>query len=101
MSRSANWTAPIEKTRITKLFTFDGLKQQPVSEARAGEIIALAGIEGIYIGETVADAEDPIPLPTIQVDEPTISMIFHANTSPLSGTGREVCDLAASQGAPG
>jgi GTP-binding protein len=75
----------IEKTRITKLFTFEGLKQQPVSEASAGEIIALAGIEGIYIGETVADAEDPVPLPTIQVDEPTISMIFHPNTSPLSG----------------
>jgi GTP-binding protein len=75
----------IEKTRITKLFTFEGLKQQPVTEAAAGEIIALAGIEGIYIGETVADGEDPIPLPTIQVDEPTISMIFHPNTSPLSG----------------
>ncbi len=75
----------IEKTRITKLFSFEGLKQQPVTEASAGEIIALAGIEGIYIGETVADAEDPVPLPTIQVDEPTISMIFHPNTSPLSG----------------
>ncbi|MBN1569451.1 MAG: translational GTPase TypA [Acidobacteria bacterium] len=75
----------IEKTRITKLFTFEGLKQQPVNEASAGEIIALAGIEGIYIGETIADAEEPIPLPTIQVDEPTISMIFHPNTSPLSG----------------
>jgi GTP-binding protein len=75
----------IEKTRITKLFTFEGLKQQPVPEAAAGEIIALAGIEGIYIGETIADAEDPVPLPTIHVDEPTISMIFHSNTSPLSG----------------
>ena len=75
----------LERTRITKLFTFEGLKQQPVQEASAGEIIALAGIEGIYIGETVGDAEDPKPLPTIQVDEPTISMIFHANTSPLSG----------------
>jgi GTP-binding protein len=75
----------IEKTRITKLFTFEGLKQQPVDEASAGEIIALAGIEGIYIGETVADFEEPIALPTIQVDEPTISMIFHPNTSPLSG----------------
>lgn len=75
----------IESTRITKLFTFEGLKQQPVKEASAGEIIAVAGIEGIYIGETIADAEDPIPLPPIQVDEPTISMIFHANTSPLSG----------------
>ena len=75
----------LERTRITKLFTFEGLKQQPVQEASAGEIIALAGIEGIYIGETVADAEDPKPLPSIHVDEPTISMIFHANTSPLSG----------------
>jgi GTP-binding protein len=75
----------LERTRITKLFTFEGLKQQPVQEASAGEIIALAGIEGIYIGETVGDAEDPKPLPTIQVDEPTISMIFHSNTSPLSG----------------
>ena len=52
----------IEKTRITKLYTFEGLKQQPVTEASAGEIIALAGIEGIFIGETVADAEDPLPL---------------------------------------
>ncbi|NLV29793.1 MAG: translational GTPase TypA [Acidobacteria bacterium] len=75
----------IEKTRITKLFTFDGLKQQAVESASAGDIIALAGIEGIYIGETVADAEDPVPLPPIHVDEPTISMVFHANTSPLSG----------------
>jgi GTP-binding protein len=75
----------LERTRITRLFTFEGLKQQPVQEASAGEIIALAGIEGIYIGETVGDAEDPKPLPPIHVDEPTISMIFHANTSPLSG----------------
>jgi GTP-binding protein len=75
----------IEKTRITKLFTFEGLKQQAVEDASAGEIIALAGIEGIYIGETVADEEDPIPLPAIHVDEPTISMVFHSNTSPLSG----------------
>jgi GTP-binding protein len=75
----------IEKTKITKLFAFEGLKQQPVLEARAGEIIAIAGIEGIYIGETIADEEEPVALPTIHVDEPTISMIFHANTSPLSG----------------
>jgi GTP-binding protein len=75
----------IERTRITKLYTFEGLKRTAVSEANAGEIIALAGIEGIYIGETVADAEDPVPLPTIQVDEPTLSIIFRPNTSPLSG----------------
>ncbi len=75
----------VEETKITRLFTFHGLKQQPVSEAGAGDIIALAGIEGIYIGETVADREDPVPLPTIQVDEPTLSMVFHPNTSPMFG----------------
>jgi GTP-binding protein len=75
----------VEKTKITRLFTFHGLKRQPVKEAESGDIIALAGIEGIYIGETVADSEDPAPLPTIQVDEPTLSMIFHPNTSPLFG----------------
>ncbi len=75
----------IEKTRITMLYTFEGLKHQPVDEASAGEIIALAGIEGIFIGETVADADDPAPLPAIRVDEPTISMVFHVNTSPFSG----------------
>jgi GTP-binding protein len=75
----------VEKTRITKLYTFNGLKQQPVEAARAGDIIALAGIEGIFIGETVADAEDPVALPAIQVDEPTLSMIFSVNTSPFAG----------------
>jgi GTP-binding protein len=75
----------IEKTRITMLYTFEGLKHQPTDEASAGEIIALAGIEGIFIGETVADAEDPVALPVIRVDEPTISMVFQANTSPFSG----------------
>lgn len=75
----------IEKTKITQLFSFHGLKQQLVGEACAGDIIALAGIEGIYIGETVGDEEDPAPLPAIQVDEPTLSMIFHPNTSPMFG----------------
>ena len=75
----------LEKTRITRLYTFEGLTQQSVEEASAGEIIALAGIEGIFIGETVSDAEDPVPLPPIQVDEPTISMVFQVNTSPFAG----------------
>ncbi len=75
----------IQKTRITQLYTFEGLKQKPVTEAEAGDIVALAGIEGIFIGETVADAEDPLPLPAIHVDEPTISMIFSVNTAPFSG----------------
>jgi GTP-binding protein len=75
----------IEKTRITMLYTFDGLKHTPATEASAGEIIALAGIEGIFIGETVTDAENPAPLPIIQVDEPTISMVFQINSSPFAG----------------
>jgi GTP-binding protein len=75
----------IQKTRITQLYTFEGLKQKAVTDASAGDIIALAGIEGIFIGETVADAEDPLPLPAIRVDEPTISMVFSVNTSPFSG----------------
>ncbi len=75
----------VEQTRITKLYCFDGLKQVPVESASAGDIIALAGIEGIFIGETVSDAIDPAPLPPIHVDEPTISMIFSVNTAPFAG----------------
>ncbi len=75
----------IEKTRITQLYTFEGLKQKAIEETHAGEIVALAGIEGIFIGETVADAEDPVRLPPIIVDEPTLSMVFSVNTSPFAG----------------
>src|SRR5262249_50674409 len=72
----------IEKTKVTKLFAFEGLKQTPIQQADAGEIVALAGIEDIQIGETVSSAEDPQPLPRITVDEPTISMLFCVSTSP-------------------
>ncbi|MEW6211313.1 MAG: translational GTPase TypA [Acidobacteriota bacterium] len=75
----------VEKTRVTKLYAFEGLKQQPVDKAEAGEIVALAGIDDIYIGETVSAADDPRPLPRITVDEPTIAMIFSVNTSPFAG----------------
>ena len=75
----------IEKTKVTKLYAFEGLKQVPIDRAEAGEIVALAGIEDIYIGETVSSAEDPQPLPPITVDEPTISMLFSVNTSPFAG----------------
>lgn len=75
----------LEKTKITQLYTFDGLKQVPVEHATVGDIIALAGIEGIHIGDTVTSAIDPRPLPRIIVDEPTISMIFGVNTSPFAG----------------
>ncbi|HEY3136458.1 MAG TPA: translational GTPase TypA [Blastocatellia bacterium] len=75
----------IEKTKVTKLYAFEGLKQTPIDRAEAGEIVALAGIEDIYIGETVSSADDPQPLPPITVDEPTISMLFSVNTSPFAG----------------
>ncbi|MEW6731440.1 MAG: translational GTPase TypA [Acidobacteriota bacterium] len=75
----------IQKTKITQLYTFEGLKQVAVERATAGEIIALAGIEGIEIGETISSELDPVPLPPIQIDEPTISMIFSVNNSPFAG----------------
>jgi GTP-binding protein len=75
----------LQKTKITQLYAFEGLKQAPVERASAGEIIALAGIEGINIGDTVTSATEPRPLPRIRVDEPTISMIFGVNTSPFAG----------------
>jgi GTP-binding protein len=75
----------IEKTKVTMLYAFEGMKQVPIDRAEAGEIVALAGIEDIYIGETVSSADDPQPLPRITVDEPTISMLFSVNTSPFSG----------------
>ena len=75
----------IEKTKVTKLYAFEGMKQTPIERAEAGEIVALAGIDDIYIGETVSSAEDPQPLPRITVDEPTIAMLFSVNTSPFAG----------------
>jgi len=74
-----------QKTRVTKLYAFEGLKQSPIERADMGEIVALAGIEDIAIGETISSADEPKPLPPITVDEPTISMIFGVNTSPFSG----------------
>jgi len=75
----------IQKTRVTKLYAFEGMNQTTIERAEAGEIVALAGIEDIYIGETVSSADDPRPLPKITVDEPTIAMIFSVNTSPFAG----------------
>ena len=71
--------------RVTKLYAFEGLKRVEVDGADCGEIVALAGFEGIAIGETVTSAEDPQPLPPLHIDEPTLSMIFSVNTSPFAG----------------
>ncbi|HLF86538.1 MAG TPA: translational GTPase TypA [Nitrospiria bacterium] len=75
----------VVKTKITSIYTFQGLDRMDAKEASAGDIVALAGIEGINIGDTISDAERPAPLPRIKVDEPTISMIFSVNTSPFAG----------------
>ena len=75
----------VEKTRITKLYGFEGLERVDIERAAAGEIVALAGIEGITIGETVTSAEAPRALVHVPVDEPTISMVFAVNTSPFAG----------------
>jgi GTP-binding protein len=75
----------LQRTRITKLFTFDGLRRMDVEAADCGEVVALAGVEGIAIGETVTSAEDPRPLAPLHIDEPTLSMIFSVNTSPFAG----------------
>jgi GTP-binding protein len=75
----------IQKTRITKLFSFEGLKRVDETHCRPGDILAIAGVEGITIGETISSAETPDPLPHIQIDEPTIAMTFTINTSPFAG----------------
>jgi GTP-binding protein len=72
-------------TKVTKLFAFDGLKRVEIDEASAGDIVCLAGIDDITIGETIADVEGRLAIPPIAVDEPTVSMIFGVNTSPMAG----------------
>jgi GTP-binding protein len=74
-----------QKTKITKLFSFSGLKRTDIIETELGDIVAVAGVEGITIGETITNAEHPSPLPPITIDEPTIAMQFTVNTSPFAG----------------
>jgi len=87
--------------RISGLFDFEGLSRNPATEGTAGDIVAVAGLSDVHIGETIADPENPVALPPITVDEPTISMQFAANTSPFAGkegkyvTGRHLRDRLA------
>jgi GTP-binding protein len=75
----------IQPTKITKLFTFRGLERDEAEEVTAGEIVAIAGVEGIEIGETIVDLADPMPLEPLMIDEPTLAMVFTINTSPFAG----------------
>ena len=93
----------LESTRITKLFTFRGLERDEAESVRAGDIVAIAGVEGIQIGETITNRENPAPLEPLTIDEPTLAMIFSVNSSPLSGregtylTSRDLRDRLAKE----
>ena len=76
----------LEKVKLSKLYTFNGLDRLEVAEATAGDIVAISGIPNINIGETIADLTQPDPLPTIDIDEATLTMTFMINNSPYAGT---------------
>jgi GTP-binding protein len=90
-------------TRISKLYTFRGLDRDEAETVSAGDIIAVAGVEGIQIGETLTDPEHPAPLEPLLIDEPTLAMVFTVNNSPLSGregqwlTSRDLRDRLAKE----
>jgi len=75
----------MQPTKITKMFTFAGLKRTDITATELGDIVAVAGVEDINIGETITDVENPSPLPVITIDEPTIAIQFMVNTSPFAG----------------
>ncbi len=75
----------VQHTKVTKLYAFEGLKRVDIQAAAAGDIVCLAGIEDITIGETITDMEHQIAIPPIAIDEPTVSIVFGVNTSPVAG----------------
>ena len=74
-----------EPGKVTVLYGYEGLKRVEIPEATAGELVAVAGIEAVEIGETIADLEKPLALPVMHIDEPTVSMLYSSNISPFSG----------------
>src|SRR5271154_2865508 len=81
----AKLSGVIQPTKITKLFTFRGLERDEAEEEAAGDICAIAGVEGIQIGESITDLANPAPLEPLLIDEPTLTMVFTVNTSPFAG----------------
>src|SRR5439155_472900 len=85
----------IESAKVTELYVTEALERVPADEAGPGEIVAIAGLPEVTIGETIADPDDPRPLPVTVVDEPSLSMTVGINTSPLAGSDGD--RLTASQ----
>jgi len=81
----AKLNGTIQPTKITKLFTFRGLERDEAEKVSAGDIVAIAGVEGIQIGESITSLENPAPLEPLLIDEPTLAMVFTINTSPFAG----------------
>jgi len=73
------------KAKVSELFGFTGLKRVPIKTAHPGDIVAIAGINGIKLGDTLTDVETPKPLPALKIDEPSLEMVFSVNTSPFAG----------------
>ncbi len=71
--------------KVAQLYSWQGLKRHEIAAAQAGDIVAVAGIEEIQIGETISDSDNPVALPTIQIDDPTLAMVFGVNTGPWAG----------------
>ena len=80
-----NRSGEMKKYRLTSLMTFVGLGRADVTQAEAGDIVAISGIPDITIGETIASIEDPVALPLLAIEEPTVRMVFRVNDSPLAG----------------
>src|SRR5579871_2085246 len=99
----AKLNGSIQPAKITKLFTFRGLERDEAESVSAGEIVAIAGVEGIQIGESITNLENPAPLEPLTIDEPTLAMVFSVNSSPLSGregsylTSRDLRDRLAKE----
>ncbi|HHY36583.1 MAG TPA: translational GTPase TypA [Firmicutes bacterium] len=74
-----------QRQRLAGLFVFAGLKKDPAEQAAAGEIVVVAGLEGINVGDTIADPEEPLPLPFVPIDEPTVAIAVSVNKSPFAG----------------
>lgn len=75
----------VQPVKLSACYTFRGLDRVPVDKLEAGDVVAVAGVENIHIGDTISDLDNPLPMPRIHVDDPTVAMLFQVNDSPLAG----------------